>query len=931
MILPLRLASLPRLIRFPAAALRTAAAILCLSAVQAASVHAQGPALRLPEGASAGPEAGGIAEYRLANGLRVLVMPDESSDTITTSITYLVGSRQEGYGESGMAHLLEHMLFKGTPTRPDVKAEMMKRGARFNGTTSYDRTNYFETFPANDANLEWAIALEADRMVHSRVARSDLDSEMTVVRNEFESGENNPYRVLLERMAASAYVWHAYGRAVIGARSDIENVPIERLQAFYRAWYQPDNAVLVVAGRIDPQRVLDLVGREFGRLPRPARLLQRTYTVEPTQDGERSVTLRRAGDVQLIAALYHIPPGTHADYPAVEILTQVLSSQPTGRLHKALVESGKAAAIFGGERQQREAGSAYFGATVNKTLPLEAARDAMIGVLDGFAAQPVTEEELERARTAVLSEYDKLVNDSRGLAVSLSEFAALGDWRYLFLYRDRVRAVTREQVQRAALAYLKPQNRTLGTFLPTDAPDRAEIPPMPDIAEVMKDFRGDAGIAAGEPFDPSPENIDRRTLRETLPNGIRLALLPKKTRGARVFAQIALHWGEETGLGNRGAACAAAGAMLSRGTRSHTRAQITDMLDALRANAMVNMDGAGLDTIRANLPEVLKLVAEMLREPSFPADEFEQMRRATLSSIATQKSDPASLAATALTQHMNPYPRAHTFYTPTVEENEARWNSVTLADARRCYEEFLGGTDADIAIVGDFDPKAMSELVRTLFSDWKSPARYVRVPVRYFEVPPDQRLIETPDKANAVYRAALNIRLRDDDPDYPALALANYLLGGSSGSRLWVRVREKEGLSYDVRSQLSVGSLDASGQFGISAIYAPQNRERLEQAVNQELERALREGFGAAEVEAARRGLLEARRLGRTQDGALAARWASNLFLGRSFDWDRALDAKIAALSAEEVTAALRKFVRPEAMSVVRAGDFSGAKPAAAK
>ena len=252
----------------------------------------------------------GITEYRLANGLRVLLFPDPTKPTITVNITYLVGSRNESYGETGMAHLLEHMVFKGTPNHKNIPQELTAHGARPNGSTWFDRTNYFETFQATDENLKWALDLEADRMVNSYIAKKDLDSEMTVVRNEFELGENDPAGILEERVLSTAYLWHNYGKSTIGAQSDIENVPIERLQTFYRTYYQPDNAVLLVAGKFDEAKTLDLVNRIFGRIPKPTRPLPDFYTLEPTQDGERSVTLRRVGDVQALAAAYHVPSGT---------------------------------------------------------------------------------------------------------------------------------------------------------------------------------------------------------------------------------------------------------------------------------------------------------------------------------------------------------------------------------------------------------------------------------------------------------------------------------------------------------------------------------------------------------------------------------------------------------------------------------------------
>ena len=289
----------------------------------------------------------GITEYRLDNGLRVLLFPDRSKQQITVNITYLVGSRHEGYGETGMAHLLEHLVFKGTPNHPDIPGELSERGAFPNGTTWFDRTNYFETFPATEDNLEWALDLESDRMINSFIAAEDLESEMTVVRNEWERSENSPGGVLQRRVMSAAYDWHNYGNATIGARADIEQVPIERLQAFYRKYYQPDNAVLVVAGRFDPEHALGVIVDKFGSIPRPDRTganeIFPTYTAEPAQDGERSVTLRRVGDVQLVLAAYHVPSGSHEDFPALQVMSHVLSTQPAGRLYKALVEPGLAA------------------------------------------------------------------------------------------------------------------------------------------------------------------------------------------------------------------------------------------------------------------------------------------------------------------------------------------------------------------------------------------------------------------------------------------------------------------------------------------------------------------------------------------------------------------------------------------------------------
>src|SRR6202167_2065284 len=267
----------------------------------------------LPRGVVQKASLGGITEYAYPNGLRVLLFPDPSSPKVTVNMTYLVGSRFEGYGETGMAHLLEHLNFIRSTHDREIKKELTDHGAQWNGSTDYDRTNYFETVTASDDNLKWALGLEAERMVNMRMEKALLDTEMTVVRNEFERGENNAQNVLEERVIATMYLWHTYGKAVIGSRADIEKVPIDRLAAFYRKYYQPDNAVLVVGGQIDPSKTLAMVADSVGKIPRPERKLDATYTTEPAQDGERTVELRRVGTGQNLIMAFHGPAMAHPD------------------------------------------------------------------------------------------------------------------------------------------------------------------------------------------------------------------------------------------------------------------------------------------------------------------------------------------------------------------------------------------------------------------------------------------------------------------------------------------------------------------------------------------------------------------------------------------------------------------------------------------
>ena len=872
----------------------------------------------------------GVTEYKLQNGLRVLLLPDPGVDTVTVHIIYLVGSRHESYGEKGMAHLLEHLLFKGSKRHPDVKEELTRRGARWNGTTSNDRTTYFETLSATGDNLDWALGLEADRMLNSRVAREDLDAEMTVVRNEFEMGENNAGGVLLQRMQQLAFPWHNYGNPVIGERADIERVPIDKLQAFYRTWYQPDNAVLIVAGNFEEAKALGLVAKHFAPLPKPKRALPAFYTEEPVQDGERTVTLRRAGDTAIVATLYRVPAARHPDYPAIDVLVNLLGDAPSGRLHRTLVQKGLATYTFAAERGMHDPGFAYFGAGLARGADAEPARRGLIEVVESLKTQPIEAAEVERARTILLNEFEKAGLDTATMVRTLSEFAALGDWRLFYVYRDRLKKVTLEDVQRVAEAYLKPANRVLGVFVPTERPERAAIPSSPDLQAALEAYRGGEGVKLGEAFDPSPKNIEARLVRGELANGIRTALLPKRTRGGRVVASLTLHWGDEKRLTNRDVACEFAGAMLMRGSQKHSRAELKDAFEKLNASVALGGDGASIEVRGENLVAALRLVAEVLREPAFPTAEFEEMKRAALAGAEEQKSDPSALAGVRLARHLQDYPRGHPLYTPTIDERIEWLKSTKLEDATACYRELYGATGADFVAVGDFDPKEVSRVVEELFGAWRSPAPFERVPSRYFERPALDNELLTPDKANAVLRAGLNFRLREDSADFPTMVLANYLLGGSSTGRLPARVREKEGLSYSTYTTMRTNAFDEAAVFGVSSIFAPQNRARVEQAVREELERAVRQGFSAAEVAAGKQAVLEARRLARTQDRALASRLAGYSFARRTFAWDIALEARIASLTPAEVNAALKKYIDPARLALVAAGDFKKVGPASA-
>ncbi|MFZ5469870.1 MAG: M16 family metallopeptidase [Myxococcota bacterium] len=886
----------------------------------------------LPKGVTRGATVEGITEYALSNGMKVLLFPDPSKATVTVNVTYFVGSRHEGYGETGMAHLLEHLLFKGTKKTPNVPQALVDHGAEPNGTTWLDRTNYFETMPATEKNLEWALSFEADRMVNSLVAKKDLDSEMTVVRNEYEMGETNPQRVLMQRVQATAYLWHNYGNPTIGARADIENVPTERLRAFYERYYQPDNAMLVVAGRFDEAKALRLIADSFGRLPKPKRVLPPLYTEEPVQDGDRTVTVRRVGGVQLLLAGYHVPAGTHEDFAAIDLLTLALGDTPSGRLYKALVETKKAASVAALNYQLKDPGLLMFLAEVRKDEALAPAESALLATVEEATKKPFTDEEVERARAALLKDIELTLNSSERVGLQLSEWAAMGDWRMLFIHRDRIRAVKKEDVQRVAAAYLKTSNRTLGRFVPTDAPDRIAMPPSPDVTALVKDYKGDAAMAVGEAFEATPKNIEARTTRQALPSGLEVALLPKKTRGETVHAQFTLRLGSDKTLAWKKTAAELTARMLMRGTKKRSRQQLKDELDRLKAQ--VHVDGGptqvsvSIEARRPQLAEVVALVGEVLREPAFDGKEFEQLRTETLTRLESQKTEPIPLAQVALRRQVDPWPAGHPFYNPTFDESLAATKAVKLEEVKDFYARFYGAHAGELAMVGDFDAKELTAQLTSLFGAWKAKEPYQRIVRPFRPVEPKPVTIQTPDKANAAYFAATTFAMRDDHPDYPALVLADFLLGGGFlNSRLATRLRQKDGLSYGAGSYFRSSPLDEEAMLGCYAIYAPQNVAKVESAFQEELGKAVASGFTPEEVQKGKAGLLQQWEQSRAQDNELVRTLANYLFLDRTLAWDEALEKRVNTLDPKTVHAALSKHLDVKKLTVVKAGDFEKKEP----
>ncbi|MGE4243026.1 M16 family metallopeptidase [Ramlibacter sp.] len=879
----------------------------------------------------------GVVEYALPNGLTVLVHHDDSKPTATVNITYMVGSRHEGNGETGAAHLLEHMLFKASETVGDPKQEMTRRGARWNGTTWVDRTNYFAQFASDQETLEWMLGWLAESMTRAKLLKSELDTEMTVVRNELERAENNASRILGGRMRSAAYQWHGYARDGLGARSDIENIPIERLREFYVKHYRPDNAVLVLGGRFDVTAALRKVEQTFGAIARPATPRPATYTLEPSQDGERHVVLRRAGGAPEVSAMYHVMPANNPEFAAIRVLAQLLA-QDRGPLETGLVDKRLAASRWAWAMPAQEPGYISMGASIGDVADGEAAAQRAVAELVRIVEtlEP-TQEQFNRARAEVLQHDRTQIRDPESLSLGLTGSVALGDWRLMFAQRDWVDALVFDDFKRIARTWLVRSNRTTGIYVPEKtAPVRAPAPANVNVAQLLKDYSGRAVDVAVADFPLTPDEIQKRVVTSRLTvggaPGLRVAVLPRVTKESRVQGLLRLRWGTVEAVNGQAVMASLIGGLLSQGTATLPSAEkVREKLLALDANVRFTAGvGGATATFEAparNTREVMELVAEMLQRPAFADDAFERVRGAAIAANRAAQSDTAALAANSLQRAFFKYPPGDPREPRTLEESGRLLQQATPAQLREFWRRFAGAGVGELSVAGPVDAAQVQSWAQQLFGAWKSAEPHRPWTFSYADdLKPVSVTVEVPEKANASYTARVPLTLNEESPDFAPLFTAVQLLGGRAGTALWQRVREKEGLSYGVNSSLSVPSVGRedgnAGAININASFAPQNRDRLRAVIRDEIETRVKSGFSGIEVGFARRAIASARRDSLAQPVNLVSLLANNLRYGRDMNWYAKRSEEFEKLDAQAVNAALAKYLDVSRLTEVAAGTF---------
>ncbi|MFP5502281.1 MAG: M16 family metallopeptidase, partial [Candidatus Sericytochromatia bacterium] len=775
-----------------ALALALGAPTAAFAAPQAATV-----AVALP-GTVVQTPAGPVRELVLKNGMKVLLKEDRAAPVVTWAVTYKVGSRNEPTGATGSAHLLEHMLFKGTKTlgKGQVAQLLNRNGADFNAFTSADVTAYYETYSSD--RLELGLMVEASRMRDALILDAERQSEMTVVRNEMERGESSPSSVLWHEVGATAFKAHPYHHPVIGWRSDVENVPTSQLKKFYDTYYQPNNAVAVLVGDFDSAEAIRLIKKHFEAFPHGPKVPE-VHTVEEPQLGERRVTLRRRGETNMVQLAHHTPAARHQDIAPLMVLDSILSNGVTSRLYQAMVETQIATSAWSDVRVQRDPSLFRLHATIKPGVKHEVAEQALIAEVEKVKTTPVSASELKKAKNQTEAGYVYQNEGTKGLAFALLNYEGTGDWRRAFSLLEEVRAVTAADIQRVAKAYLTQDNRTTGWYVAT--PD-GPVPPQPVSVGGGKAAANTGKVTPPALFPFEKQGFARRQLtpptRRVLKNGLTVLVL--ENPGSQtvaidgyVRAGGLLDPKQKQGLADTVAA------LLDAGTKKRTKLQLANDLEFEAASvgfsggqATTSVSGTAL---AEDLDLALTALAEMLEEPAFPQAELDKLKSRWIASIKQAEDQPGTHAARALSQAI--YPEGHPFRQLDAAEAIRQIESIGVEDLKAFHRRYYGPNNTTLVVVGKVEAERVIGQLERLFADWK-PAERVAVAIPDVQPGPASRVVlPMMDKTNVEILFGHAGTIKRTSPGYYASALANNIIGGGTlTSRLGVKLRDEMGLTY---------------------------------------------------------------------------------------------------------------------------------------
>ncbi|MDO6516004.1 M16 family metallopeptidase [Zobellia uliginosa] len=892
-------------------------------------------------------ELEGIEEYLYTpNGMNILLVQDNAAPVVTVQIVYRVGSKHEVPGNTGSTHLLEHLNFKGTPTfnkrkGTSIDSKLNSIGARMNATTWYDRTNYYETIPSD--HIEIALHIEADRMRNSLLLKEDKDSEMTVVRNEFERGENNPNSLLNKEMWATAYMAHPYHHNTIGWRSDIEKMPIETLRDFYNTYYWPDNATLTIIGDFQKESLFDLVDKYFGKITKAPHDMPQPYTTEPDQLGPRRIIIKKPGQQGIVSIGYKIPGRMHDDLPALQVLSQIIGSGTSSILNKTFVDTGIALYGYSSASNFKEVGllSVSLGITPDKDH--EEINEQLLEMIATVKNDGVTQEDVDRI-VAKLNAQTILSRDGSGsIARELNEAIAGGDWKDYINANKRLSKVTAEDVKRVANTYLLEDQSTTGYFIPKvpggneavgqkpanymlnddskyfyrnpehaskDCPTNSDIVSQEVISEITSAYQTIEISDKGEKFT-----------RESI---VGIDVITAKT-GAKDFLTVSASFpiGDYLNTNGNEMVPSLTAQMLSKGTLNHDKFQFSQKLEklgvTLRVSAGTHDMRIGFKCLKKDLYEVVTLLAEELRFPLFDEKEFNLLKQQNEGSMKRGLTDPGTQGSIALSQAI--YQEGHPNYTTDIQTSIDNLNKVTLNELKVFHKKYFGPADMHLVAVGDVDTKALYKALKVAFKGWTGGVKAKANFKKTNKADALTKVVTIPQKPSAEMYIGQYTGIQRMDKDYLPFYMGTSILGGGFSGRLMRTVRDEDGLTYSINARHS-GHNYVDGYWYVNASFNPNLFQKGLDATMVQIKKWVEQGVTEEELAAKKTNLTGSFKVSLSTTGGLAGALLDFVERGLEPDYIDQYTKDIEAVTLEQVNSTIKKYIDLNKLIIIKSGSL---------
>ena len=862
-------------------------------------------------------ESGGIKEYKMtSNNLRVLLKKDKSAPVATFMVTYEVGSRNEAIGYTGSTHLLEHLMFKGsrkfnTTKGNSVFQTLQSLGARMNATTWLDRTNYFAVLPSE--HLESLIEIEADRMRNAWIKEEDRQSEMTVVRNEFERGQNSPSGVLDEHIWATAYHAHPYHHSTIGWKEDIENVSIERLKEFYDTFYWPNNATAIAIGDFEEKDALAMIKKHFGKIRKSTKPIPEVYTAEPEQEGIRTVTLKRAGQQGIVGVAHKTPSATNKDAAAFMVLSSILSSGKNSRFYKNITDKGLTTSIYIWDSLFKDPGLFTVYANLSPDVKHKTVESLIIQEYEKIKTDGVTEAEVKKAQAQLVAAMKFSQDGSYAIASGLNEAIASGDWTLYTTYSEKIKNVTKEDVQRVVVEYFKEDLSTVGYFIPKNKGAQGEraITSAKELEKIKKKY-----ITGAE-----EESLSSKIVQSEPISGVRLFSLE---RGSGVVTMQGSFLGGDVYSNENRRVSDMVASMLDQGTKNMSKFEISEKLESVGARlnffngqARVGFSGKFLEE---DTEMVFEIMADQIKNPLFSEQELEKVKKRAIAGYKRSKESTRGNAMNNMLEAF--YGKDHQNSPTNPDQAIEDIKKITAQNLEEYHSKNYGTGSMVIVVVGDIKHQELEKMVKESFGGWKKSPLNTKKEERVASKKAGKVYLTMQDKTSTDFLVGTALEIDRYHPDYLPLYLGTHTLGGNFSARLMQTVRVKEGLTYGINSSLSGFGNGNDGYWMVGGTFAPQLLSKGESSTLREVKLWLEKGITQKELDVTKSTLTGGFQVGFDTTGGLASGILSAVVTHNSLEYLDSYPEQVKKITLDQVNEAIKKYITLDGLYRVAAGSI---------